>query len=144
MPGYFLTGEHVNITQWESSQSPRAAFLFMSLNSINGLLSHWTVAVPYCGVFLNEGLVAAAGKCYTVKKCSLCSCSKGCEALVRDIQLDVNLVCLGLVKTCTYIIFCFLASFESHKNNLSLYFIIKGKKQFAPPSCESIILRLPF
>lgn len=46
MPGYFLTRVHVNITQWERSPSPHAALLFMSLNSINGLLNHWTVVVP--------------------------------------------------------------------------------------------------
>lgn len=93
MPGYFLTGEHVNITQWESSHSPHAAFLFMSLNSINGLLGHRTVVVPSCGVFLGEVLVAAAEKCCTLKECSLFGCSAGCETLVRGLAVgsDVTL-----------------------------------------------------
>lgn len=59
MPVYLLTGEHVNITQWECSHSTRAAFLFMSLNSINALLSHWTEVVPDYGVILRKVLVAA-------------------------------------------------------------------------------------
>lgn len=42
-PGYFLTGENVNITPRERCGSPPAAFLFMSFNSINGLLGLWTV-----------------------------------------------------------------------------------------------------
>lgn len=42
-PGYFPTGENVNITPRERCGSPPAAFLFMSFNSINGLLSPWTV-----------------------------------------------------------------------------------------------------
>lgn len=39
----------------------------MSLNSINGLLSHWTVVAPRYSLFLSEVLVAAAEKCYPHK-----------------------------------------------------------------------------
>lgn len=92
MPGYFLTGEHVNITQWESSHTPHAAFLFMSLNSINGLLSHRTVVVPSCGVFLREVLVAAAEKRYTIKECSLFGCSGACETLVRGLAVEFDVM----------------------------------------------------
>lgn len=42
----FSDREHVNTLQRGSSHSPCAAFLFMSFNSINGLLSHWTVLAP--------------------------------------------------------------------------------------------------
>lgn len=41
--GYFPTVENVNITPRERCGSPPAAFLFMSFNSINGLLSPWAV-----------------------------------------------------------------------------------------------------
>lgn len=42
----FSDREHVNTSRRGSSHSPWAAFLFMSFNSINGLLSHWTVLAP--------------------------------------------------------------------------------------------------
>lgn len=57
MSGYFLTGENVNITQWERCDSPRAAFLFMSFNSINGLLGRQTVVfLLYLCFFISEAL----------------------------------------------------------------------------------------
>lgn len=46
MSGYFLTGSMSIPRSGGSSHSPCAAFLFMSFNSINGLLSHWTVLAP--------------------------------------------------------------------------------------------------
>lgn len=42
----FSDREHVNTSQRGSSHSPCVAFLFMSFNSISGLLSHWTVLAP--------------------------------------------------------------------------------------------------
>lgn len=119
MPGYFPTGEHVNITQWESSHSLRAAFLFMSLNSINGLLSRWTVVVPRYSLFLSEVLVAAAEKCYPHK--GVWHRSPPSRHLLRAC-LKVVLIkpeggfCGGLIFSCT----CSLRS---------VYLINTGKKK---------------
>lgn len=88
-PGYFLTGENVNITPRERRGSPPAAFLFMSFNSINGLLGPWTVVLllylyffsKHCRETLHQREVAlrASPSCHLLRTCSAVLCRNEAE-----------------------------------------------------------------
>lgn len=80
--GLFSDREHVNTSQRGSSHSPCAAFLFMSFNSINGLLSHWTVVAPDFFFSLSPSLFPLS-----LLEWSICSCLREMPQLKKKNSL---------------------------------------------------------